>query len=204
MSDKKPLLPELSRIFELQEFLLKFHKIKRVIHHPGSKTKMESDTEHSYSLAMAAWFLAQYFPELNRDECIRFALVHDLVEIYAGDTFFYADEETLAKKAQQEHKALQQIKLEWPDFPEMINDIERYERRDCAESCFVYALDKIMPIIMIFLGKGHTWREKNITLQMLHDGKINKVSKSPRVAHYFQEILKLLEQYPEYFPDTKR
>lgn len=57
--------PTLERLLEFQKFLVQFRGIKRVVHFPS--TENENDIEHSYSLAMTAWFLGQYFPELDRD-----------------------------------------------------------------------------------------------------------------------------------------
>lgn len=195
MSSKTPAL---SRLFELQKLLLTFHAIERVVHVPGAD-KLETDTEHSYSLAMMAWFLSAYFPELNRDECIRFALAHDLVEVYAGDTFVYADAKTLATKPAREHAALVRLTEEWPDFPDLIEAIQLYEQRESPEACFIYALDKIMPPLMIFMAEGRTWQEKNITIEMLYDSKINKVRLSPPVKKYFDELIELIKKHPHYF-----
>lgn len=93
MSDK----PDIRRLLEFQKLLVQFQHISRVTHIPGS-WEAENDTEHSYNLAMTAWFLAPHFPQLDCDKLIRYALVHDLVEVHAGDTYIYADEATLASK----------------------------------------------------------------------------------------------------------
>jgi 5'-deoxynucleotidase YfbR-like HD superfamily hydrolase len=69
--------PDIHRLIELQKLLLQFQSIERVVHVPDN-FEYENDTEHSYNLTITAWFLAQYFPHLDRDKVIRFALVHDL------------------------------------------------------------------------------------------------------------------------------
>lgn len=195
--------PPLNRLLELQSFLLHFHKIERVVYFPDSTKRRETDTEHAYSLAMAAWFLAQYFKELDRDLIIKLALVHDLVEIYAGDTYIYADQAELDTKAQREAEAMKQIKHEWPDFGDMTQLIEAYEKRQTPESCFVYALDKLMPIFMIFLGHGYTWKEEKITLEQLQANKEPKVSSSPEIHHYYGELVELLKSHRHYFASTE-
>jgi 5'-deoxynucleotidase YfbR-like HD superfamily hydrolase len=78
--------PDIQRLIEFQTFLLKFQKIERSIALPGPGEHKENDVEHSYFLAMAAWYLAPHFPQIDRDKAIRYALVYDLVETYAGDT----------------------------------------------------------------------------------------------------------------------
>src|SRR5487761_1693983 len=109
--------PDIHRLIEFQSLLHQFQAIERVTHVPG-KFEPENDTEHSYNLALSAWFLAQYFPHLDRDKIIRYALVHDLVEIHAGDTYIYADQATIDTKKEREHAALLQLEKDWPDFPE--------------------------------------------------------------------------------------
>jgi putative hydrolase of HD superfamily len=191
--------PELQRLLDLQTFLQKFHYIDRVVHHPGSKTRRETDTEHTFSLVMMAWFLAPSFPKLNLDKIIKFALVHDLVEIYAGDTYVYADKTIIDTKLQREREALEQIEQEWPDFPDMTQTIHCYEKLDTPESKFIYALDKLMPPFMIFLNQGYTWHQEKISLDKLIDSKTEKVALSPEINGYFKKLVALLKANQNYF-----
>jgi 5'-deoxynucleotidase YfbR-like HD superfamily hydrolase len=69
------------RLLELQQLLLVFSQVERRNHRKHNDQYIrENDTEHSYNLAMTAWYLAQWFPDLNKDLIIQYALVHDLVE----------------------------------------------------------------------------------------------------------------------------
>ena len=149
--------PDIHRLLELQQLLLKFSQIQRVVERKqDDKYVNESDTEHSYNLAMTAWFLAPHFPALNRDLLIRYALIHDLVEVQAGDTYVYAEQAHLDSKVEREKAALEQLRTEWPDFAELITDLSDYEARQDEEAKFIYALDKIMPIMQIFINNGYT------------------------------------------------
>ena len=60
---------------------------------------------------------------------------------------------------------------EFKEFDDLHILIEQYEKKQDAESRFVYALDKIQPVLNIYTDNGRTWREKNITLQMIIDNK---------------------------------
>lgn len=192
--------PDIHRLIELQAFLLHFRNIDRVIRVPKDATHVrENDVEHSYTLAMAAWFLAQYFPELDKDCVIRFALAHDLVEMYAGDTYIFADKTLLDTKKQREEKAARRIGVEWPDFQEMNESITAYEAKDSPEALFVYALDKIMPILVNVLTEGHTWKLESITLKQLHDNKLDKVSVSPEIRPYYDQLYELLRENIHWF-----
>lgn len=191
--------PSITRLLEFQKLLVDFRGIERVVHLPGPKHEWENDVDHSYSLAMLAWFLAQYFPELNRDIIIRTALVHDIVEVHAGDTYLYGDESSLASKTQREADALKRLEKEWPDFPDMLNSIHDYEAKSSSEAKFVYALDKILPILMIYMGEGYTWQSEKITLGMLKAKKQKTTALSPEIKKYYDELLVLLENNPGLF-----
>ena len=186
--------PSIDRLFDFQKFLYDFRSIKRVIHFPNKE--IENDIEHSYSLAMTAWYIASYFPELKKDNLIRYALVHDLIEVHAGDTYIYGNPEHLATKPAREAAALEQIKQDWSDFSDMIDDIEIYERHDTPESAFIYALDKIMPIFQIYIADGYTWKHKSITVEMLDSKKRSKVAASPVIKDYYQQLYDLLLKSP--------
>jgi putative hydrolases of HD superfamily len=190
--------PTIERLFDLQEFLAAFSRIDRVVHrkhHNGSWT-FETDTEHSYNLAMTAWYLADFFPELNKDLVIKYALVHDLPEVHAGDTFLFDTPEVLAGKADREAAAIKQLDQEWPDFQDALQHIHGYEKRETNEAKFVYALDKIMPIMTIYLNEGYSWEVKEITLEKLHDAKVDKVALSPEIQPYFESLHEVLQKAP--------
>jgi putative hydrolase of HD superfamily len=200
----KPAKPDIHRLIDFHRLLLQFQAIERVIHVPDrDDLRLENDTEHSYNLVMMAWFLCDYFPHLDRDKVLRYALAHDLVEIHAGDTYIYADQKMLDSKVEREAKALKQLQEEWPDFPDMLVAIHAYENKTDAEAKFIYALDKIMPIFVIFIGKGLTWQQEGVTLDRLHAHKEPKVKLSPEIAPYYDELYALLLQNERYFPSDK-
>jgi 5'-deoxynucleotidase YfbR-like HD superfamily hydrolase len=188
--------PDVRRLLELQQLLLQFSQVQRVVHRKQDDAHIpESDTEHSYNLALSAWYLATYFPELDRDAVIRYALVHDLVEVHAGDTYVYGEQSHLDSKEAREAAALKQLAADWADFPDMIAEIEEYEKRTSPEARFVYALDKIMPIMQIYLSGGYTWKQEgDITPERLDGIKRNKVALSPQIKPYYDQLYELLIQ----------
>lgn len=190
--------PDIHRLIELHKLLVQFQHVERRNHVPGNFER-ENDTEHSYNLAMTSWFLASNFPHLDRDKIIRLALVHDLVEVHAGDTYVYAVQAEIATKQEREHAALEKLREDWPDFPDLIQHITDYETRESEEAKFVYALDKIMPIMGIFVGKGHTWQKEKITLEQLHAIKQNKVAISKDIYPYYEQLYKVLQDHQHYF-----
>lgn len=194
--------PDIQRLIAFQAFLLEFRAIKRAIFIPGQAVEHENDVDHSYSLAMMAWFLAEYFPELNRDKLIRIALAHDLVEVHAGDTFAFGDAESLASKHDREMAALAKLKQDWPEMKDIFVDIEDYESKTSAEAQFIYALDKLMPMLMNYLGKGYTWVANNVTLAQVRAEKEKKISSDTPIYDYYMKMLTILEAKPEFFANA--
>lgn len=194
--------PELGRLFELHKLLLTFQEIERHVCYatPLSASRAENDAEHSYSLAMTAWFLCVYFPELDADKVIRIALAHDLIEVHSGDTSVFADASKLASKDDRESTALAKLADEWHDFPELAEAMRAYKTRSTEEAKFVYALDKLMPVILNYVNEGHSWRKHEITIKQLHAVKKDKMKVFPAVHEYWEELYELLLQHPEYFP----
>jgi putative hydrolase of HD superfamily len=134
---------------------------------------------------------------------LKYALVHDLVEVYAGDTYVFSnDQEHLDGKIGREYEALVRLKKEFPLCDNILSLVDRYEKRDDRESRFVYALDKIQPVIQIYLDQGRIWKEKNVTFQMFLEYKKDKVALSPEIKPYFDELVVLLkEKEKELFND---
>ncbi|OGZ11869.1 MAG: hypothetical protein A3D67_00300 [Candidatus Lloydbacteria bacterium RIFCSPHIGHO2_02_FULL_51_22] len=189
---------DLSKILNFVGLLNMFRHVERVVLANGEK-RWENDVEHSYHLAMLAWYIAEsHALPLNRDLLVRYALVHDLVEVYAGDTYIYTtnQSEKDSKKAREE-KAAVELRENFPEFSGLHELIHQYEKREDKESRFVYALDKIQPILNIYMDGGRTWKEKEVTIQMLVDAKKHQVALSPEVSACFEELVMLLKKDEE-------
>lgn len=185
----------LERLFDFVSLLNNFREVERTIRVRGLDEN-ENDVEHSYQLAMVSWYLLSN-KDLGLDaECaVKYALAHDLVEVYAGDTYFYTeDEEEMNSKEEREKEAALRLKKEFPEFNELHRAINGYMSLADDESRFVYALDKILPIINIYLDGGRTWRQDGVTLEKLLRKKTDKVAVSEEVYSYFEEIVSLLKE----------
>lgn len=190
---------DLQKIFTYLHFLDEFRKIKRVIY-ATREDRLENDMEHSYQLTMLAWYMIDaYALDLDTDLVTKYCLVHDLVEVYAGDTYIYSqDIEYLNSKVQREEAALSLIKQHIKEFPDMIGNIERYEQKQDRESLFVYALDKIIPALNIYMDDGRTWKDIAltqipVTLEKLREHKDKKIGKSPELYELWLQFIEVLE-----------
>lgn len=179
-------------VFPLVRLLALLGRVERTMYAPGA-TRHETTLEHSATLAMTAWYLvtAHRLP-LDATRCAMIALMHDLVEAYAGDTYFYADAATLADKDAREAAALARIAQETADVPDVAALITAYKERTTPEARFVYALDKIEPLWNSYLDGGRVWREMGVTLPILVEHKTPRVAVSPEVAAYFEELVALI------------
>lgn len=186
---------KLDSVLQFTEMLNTFRQVERVLYANGTD-RFENDTEHSYNLAMLAWHIVTAEKlSLDLSRILEYALVHDLVEVYAGDTYIYSDDDDhLASKYARESDALQKLRQEFPMNENIFAVIERYEKREDAESRFVYALDKVQSVLQTYLDHGRIWKEKKITFDMLFESKKDKVALSPEIKPYFDELMLLLKK----------
>lgn len=189
---------KLEGILKFSEMLDAFRRVERMMYVPGTDRR-ENDSEHSYNLAMLAWYIVDAEKlDLDRNLVMRYALVHDLAEVYAGDTYIYSeDKDHLESKIDREREAVERLKSELPLGDGIFSLLERYEKKEDRESRFVYALDKIQPVIHLYLDHGRMWKEKGVTLRMLVEHKQGKVSLSSEVEPYWNELKELLEKNEE-------
>lgn len=185
----------LQKLLGFARMLNELQAVERVIRVKNAD-RWENDMEHSYHLAMLAWYIIDSQQlALDREKVLRYALAHDLVEVYAGDTYLFSeDKELLDSKPERERLAAERLAKEFPEVPEMHDAIFRYVRKDDPESRFVYALDKIEPIIKLYLDGGRTWKEMHVTLDMAYESKKDKVALSPEIKAYFDEMMVLLRK----------
>lgn len=193
--------PNIRRIIELQATILRFRAIGRENRIPPENEVPENDVEHSYSLALVGWYLAQFFPHLNQEKVLKYALAHDLIEIHAGDTFAYGSEADISSKQAREAAAQRQLAEEWQDFADLHEHIIEYEDKSTNEAKFIYSLDKLMPALMNYLGNGDVWKRHGVSIERFKREKESKMPVSPEVYPYYHELLALIEKdVDRYFP----
>lgn len=196
----------LNDVLQFTTLLNKFQEVERVVYLPG-RDRRENDGEHSYQLAMLAWYIVERGPiNLNKDLVVKYALIHDLVEVYAGDTYIYSkNHNDLESKQEREEKARIRIEEEFPAFTGLHAMIQNYEKRSDKESCFVYVLDKIHPVLQLYLDNGRMWREEGVTLKMLLDKKKDKIHLAEELRPLWNELEKLLtENENDLFPQEQK
>lgn len=175
------------------------NKTERVGYVPGLDRDINV-VEHSYQLALLAWYLisSNNLP-MNKDLAIKYAIAHDLIEAYAGDTYMY-DEAALKTKHDREEKARERIEKEYPEFQDIHECVSAYESRKDPESIFVYALDKLIDPLNIYIDNGRLWKERGDTLEKTLAVRMGKAALAPEVAPYLEALIgKLKEREVELF-----
>lgn len=176
---------ENERMKKQLEFLLTLDKLKNVYRQTyilcddlpqGSKEfddnfkekkplpRRENDAEHSFSLAIAAAVLAEYSNEpVDVAKVMKMVLVHDAVEIYAGDTYCYDDEGAKTKEA-REKAAAEKIFGTLPEeqAAEYRALWDEFERNDTPEARFSNAMDRIQPLLLNYSREGYSWKEHGV------------------------------------------
>jgi 5'-deoxynucleotidase YfbR-like HD superfamily hydrolase len=183
--------------------IIPFHQIERDITLPLPNHRPDTDAEHSWALAVLAISLV---PEIDTKLDIGlvsiFAVVHDVVEVYAGDTSVWADKDLLASKKAREATAQKQLKAALPQFPALSRYISAYETHESNEAKFVYALDKFIGLLSIVEDEGHYYHTHKIT-RAIFDKRLaahrTKAHSHPQVAQYYDELRELFESNPGHF-----
>jgi putative hydrolase of HD superfamily len=159
---------ELSRrLAEQLAFCIEVDKVKQVFRqNPLSDgTRKENDAEHMWHLALMAMVLAEYAVEpVDVGRVMGMVLVHDLVEIDAGDTFVY-DKEARSAAVQQELVAADRIFNLLPvDQAVWMRGLwDEFEAKETVEARFAGALDRLQPMLMNAISGGGGWAEHGIT-----------------------------------------
>jgi len=148
------------------QFIVEADKIKNIFRrskiHDGSRR--ENDAEHSWHLALMTFLLSEYSKEkIDVLKVIKMCIIHDIVEIDAGDTFCYDSKGNLDKQ-EREQKAADRIFGLLPEdqASELRNLWEEFDAMETPEAKYAAALDRLQPVLLNYLNKGGTWQEYNI------------------------------------------
>ena len=197
----KPTFADIRKMY--RELVVPFYQIERDMPLPIQNHRNENNAEHSWNLALGVCALApQIDPELDVGRACMLAVVHDMVEIHAGDTSVWAAEEELDSKHERERKALVRIKDEFPMFPSIPQLIEEYEDKETPESLFVWALDKFLALLTLYEDEGYYYiRDKRTWEQFKkrHIAHRQKAQAHSQVGKYYDELMDAFEKHPEYF-----
>ncbi|OPZ31050.1 MAG: hypothetical protein BWZ02_00438 [Lentisphaerae bacterium ADurb.BinA184] len=157
------------------EFIVEIDRLKGILRQTWltDRSRPENDAEHSWHLAVMALVLAEYAPSgTDLSRAVRMLVVHDLVEIDAGDTFVYDERRSAADQG-----------------CELRNLWEEFERRDTPEARFAAALDRLQPMLHNYLTGGLAWRKHGVTADRVHARNRHIGDGSPALWDVAQAII---------------
>jgi putative hydrolase of HD superfamily len=182
------------RLHEQIQFLIEIDKLKHVFRRTKllNGSRYENDAEHAWHLAMMAMVLHEYSNKpLELPKVVKMVLIHDLVEIDAGDFFLY-DENSANRKEEAETKAARRVFGLLPEDQrkEFIDLWEEFEKQSTPEARFAAALDRLEPLIQNAHTAGHAWMKYGITKnQVIKKNKPLLIGGSEELWGYAEEMI---------------
>jgi len=161
-----------NRLSRQIEFLVEIDRLKSIVRQTllVDGSRQEDSAEHSWHLGVLAMVLAEYATApVNLFRVLRMILVHDLVEIDAGDTYCY-DEEANSSKAEREKRAADRIfgLLPQDQALEFRSLWEEFESRQTTEAIFAASLDRLQPLLNNFRSGGLMWQKHGISKEQVY------------------------------------
>lgn len=186
-------LIEDKRLTSQLDFLIEIDKLKSIQRRAPliNGSRVENSAEHSWHLAMMALVLSQYANEaVNVDRVVRLLLVHDIIEIDAGDTFAF-DVAGNLDKAEREQLAAARLFGLLPDdqAAEFRALWDEFEARSTAESRFANAMDRLMPLFHNYLNGGGVWVKNGVSIEQVRQRMAPIADGSTELANVVEGIL---------------
>ena len=169
---KKDLRIMDERLQKQLDFSLEIDKEKNIFRqtHLSGNGRNENDAEHAWHMAIMAYLLREYSNEkIDISKVMLMCLIHDIVEIDAGDTYAY-DEEGLKSKKDREDMAKERIFAFLPEDQkkELIALFDEFEEYQTPESKFAHAMDNLQPLILNNSNGGGDWRAHKVTAEQVY------------------------------------
>lgn len=153
-------------------FSLEIDKEKNILRqtHLSGHGRNENDAEHAWHMAIMAYLLREYAnEEVDITKVMLMCLIHDIVEIDAGDTYAY-DSEGLATQKEREDKAKERIFSLLPEDQknELISLFDEFEKYETPEAKFAHSMDNFQPLILNNSNEGGDWKEHGVTSKQVY------------------------------------
>lgn len=176
------------------DFILEIDKLKQIYRQNlvTGTIRNENDAEHSWHLAMMAILLSEYAAEQGVDvlHVVKMVLIHDLVEIDAGDTFAY-DEKGYEDKAEREQKAADRLFniLPTDQAEEMMELWREFEEMETPEAGFAASLDRFQPLLLNYNTNGHTWKKPGVSSEKVFKRIEPARTQAPQIWEYATDLI---------------
>lgn len=182
------------RIDKQLAFSLEIDKEKNIFRqtHLSDNGRNENDAEHSWHMAIMAYLFKEYAnKQVDIAKVMLMCLIHDIVEIDAGDTYAY-DAESYKTQKIREDAAKKRIFSILPEeqATELIALFDEFEAYETAESKFAHAMDNFQPLILNDSNNGGDWREHNVTVEQIYKRQSKTKLGSERLFEITDRIIR--------------
>jgi putative hydrolases of HD superfamily len=183
-----------SRLERQLAFLVEADKLKRVLRQNlvGDGSRRENVAEHSWHLTLAALVLAEHCAEgaVDLGRVMRMVVLHDLVEIDAGDTYLYDARGRVTKQVRERQAAERLFGLLPGDQAEPLSALwEEFEARETAEARYAGAVDRLLPMLLNYLAEGRVWKVNGITRAQIVEHCEHMKDGAPELWKFAQSML---------------
>lgn len=153
------------------EFIIELDKMKNIFRQTSiiDKSRRENDAEHSWHVAIMSIILSEYADDdIEVYRVMKMLLVHDLIEIYAGDTFCYDEIGNRDKIEREERAAYKLFNILPENKGKKVKELwEEFEKMETKESLFANSMDRLQPFLMNYYSDGGTWEKYDISKEQV-------------------------------------
>ena len=180
------------RLKKQMEFVLEIDKEKNIFRqtHLSNHGRKENDAEHAWHMAIMTCLLQEYSNEpIDLAKTMLMCLIHDIVEIDAGDTYAY-DTEGLKTQKKREYAAKERIYSLLPEDQKdkLIALFDEFEENQTPEAKFAHAMDNLQPLLLNDSNDGGDWREHKVTAKQVY-GRQSGTKDGSKLLYEFAETL---------------
>ena len=182
------------RLKKQLEFVLEIDKEKNIFRqtHISGHGRNENDAEHAWHMAIMAYLLREYSNEpIDITRVMLMCLVHDVVEIDAGDTYAYDTEGKKTQKAREE-AAKERLYSLLPDDQkeELMTIFEEFEAGETSEAKFARAMDNLQPLLLNNSNGGGDWRSHEVSADQVYGRQIGTKAGSEKLYEVTDNIIR--------------
>ena len=182
------------RLKKQLDFALEIDKEKNIFRqtHLSGHGRNENDAEHAWHMAIMAYLLREYSNEpVDITRVMLMCLIHDVVEIDAGDTYAYDEEGKKTQKAREE-AAIERIYSLLPEDQkeELAAIFDEFEESKTPESKFAHAMDNLQPLMLNNSNDGGDWREHGVSAKQVYGRQSRTKEGSEKLYEVTDQIIK--------------
>ncbi|MEI3166744.1 MULTISPECIES: HD domain-containing protein [Eubacteriales] len=182
------------RLQKQLDFILEIDKEKNIFRqtHLSGHGRNENDAEHAWHMAIMAYLLQEYSNEkIDVARVMLMCLIHDVVEIDAGDTYAY-DAEGLKTQKAREEAAKERLYSMLPEDQkaDLTAIFDEFEERKTPEAKFARALDNLQPLLLNNSNDGGDWRNHDVTAEKVYERQSRTREGSEKLFEVTDKILK--------------